>query len=524
MAQPYQRQIFTDTRSSGLTKVVNFGSAPLAGTTLLMAFAIEDGHEVVSITQAGATWARVFERADAASPDTRVELWAAQTIGIGTAQAATVEFSVSAAASVAIIGAEIVNIDLPAVDQIITNNGLGATATTGTTALTTLAVEYAVAAFSSNDNGATHGSPTNGYAIDAQLDGPGGDSTNEEQHLSLLSKVLLAQAAESTGVTISPAPTRWAAGLATLKAFQPGTQTFKGTIPCASGSQTTLDVRKSLSGSASCVGAHQGTLSMTWALSGAAAGISGSVAELLVKTGQPAVLVEIPALYVDDVATDEIGTGNWLVNRDPGPGETNAPADGPIRFDIVNLSASALPPNFAVALDLVIGDDVVIYTHPTGFQNGWTGSVTTIQSPGATAPDGYRFIGYPPDPFDSLESVTVFVAGGISGGYQWTFEIQDLTPPDLIEAVALDQRIVRIQFDEPVRMEGDGAAIDALTPGNYSFEPLNDDVTPAVYLEAVDVTEVSETEVDVLVDIEMTPRVLYEVTVSNVVDVWGNPV
>ena len=44
------------------------------------------------------------------------------------------------------------------------------------------------------------------------------------------------------------------------------------------------------------------------------------------------------------------------------------------------------------------------------------------------------------------------------------------------------------------------------------------------FLEAVEVTEVSETEVDVLVDIEMTPRVLYEVTVNNVVDVWGNPV
>jgi phage tail-like protein len=231
---------------------------------------------------------------------------------------------------------------------------------------------------------------------------------------------------------------------------------------------------------------------------------------------------ELPGVYLDSVRL-ETAVDLILVNRNPEPNEVQVPFNYGINFELYDLGG--VGPDQALLQVEVEGIPVVV----NGVvQAPWTGSISSISSPGAMTPDGLAVAINPADPWASLQVVSVRVQATRTGGgatldETYSFTIEDLTPPDIVSAVPLGLQVVRVTYNEPVRAQGDGASTDALTASNYDFEAQNDSVTPAVAIDAVSVSKFSDTEFDVELGIPMSPAP-YLLTVSNVVDLWGNPV
>ena len=105
----------------------------------------------------------------------------------------------------------------------------------------------------------------------------------------------------------------------------------------------------------------------------------------------------------------------------------------------------------------------------------------------------------------------------------YQFIIQDLTPPSIIAANALDQHHVRIEFDDDMAVEGSGSA---LRPEAYTITTLNEDPVPGVSLEVVGVTEVNGSDArvfDIEFQWEQKPVCLYGIDVDpSVTDSSGN--
>lgn len=239
---------------------------------------------------------------------------------------------------------------------------------------------------------------------------------------------------------------------------------------------------------------------------------------------------ELPVVYLDDFTLDDDGSAPALLNRSPSPDETGYPStdvvgENHISFEIVDPNLNALDLS---SLILTV-DGVVAYSGGSP-QNGWT---VDYFLPGPTTGSLVNNILAasfgPPDDFESLATIPIRVQMTSNGGLDsmdetYSFTVEDLTPPEFASVQAIDQKVVRVTYDEPVRAEGDGAGSDALTPGNYTFEALNDTVTPAVPIAAASVERVSETEFDILLDWEMTPGVEYAISIENVEDLFGNAI
>lgn len=231
--------------------------------------------------------------------------------------------------------------------------------------------------------------------------------------------------------------------------------------------------------------------------------------------------LQLPAVVLDGVVGVAAAADLLAVNRIPGPGETGVPLASSVLVTVL-----AIDPGATVTLaDTVITvGGVTAYDGGTGFQNGFTGAVTVA----AANRVDYEVV--PPAPFASLAVVPVTLdATADAGGplsASWSFTAEDVTTPVVVGAVARALRTVRVSFDEPLRMLGDGATADALTPANYV---LSDGPTRPVWLPfytplAVSVVAVSATAVDVSFDAELSPAVPYRVTVGPAEDLAGNPV
>jgi phage tail-like protein len=228
--------------------------------------------------------------------------------------------------------------------------------------------------------------------------------------------------------------------------------------------------------------------------------------------------LEIPALYVDAVLLDPTPTTPVIINRDPEPDEVQIPIDAAIALDITDLGTAGID----TAATQVFVAGVLAFSGGV-FQPGFTGPRSNVSSP---QPDTLRIIVDALAPFESLQEVPVRVVTQTVGGANqldatWSFTCEDLTAPHVVGAQARELKRVRVSFDENVKQESALAPDDALNPALYAIERAS---APAVEVSVVGVAPVTNASVDLLTDIELTPGALYRVTVSGVVDLFGNAV
>lgn len=236
-------------------------------------------------------------------------------------------------------------------------------------------------------------------------------------------------------------------------------------------------------------------------------------------------ILQIPAVYIDDVVVDDdLTTTPRLTNRDPEDLEANVPIGTNIQLDIVDVGTAGIDLSATeVDVEGALAFDAGVFNSP---YNGPGSSYSLLTSPGAGAPDGLRIVIDPTVDFISLQVVNIQVRTKVVAGapvvFDYSFTAQDLTAPELESAIAINETKVRVKYNEPMRMMDDDDLKDALTPGNYVFTAIHDDVTPAVSVIAASVERIDDQTVDVTLDWEMTPTIEYSVLVENVVDLFDN--
>jgi phage tail-like protein len=243
--------------------------------------------------------------------------------------------------------------------------------------------------------------------------------------------------------------------------------------------------------------------------------------------------IELPAFFLDAIVFDDLNITPGAIflevfNRDPEPDQDDVRVNTLISFDVAGSLAN--PPILAqTTIELRTtpiggspGPYVLAYDGSAGgFQSGYDGplsAVTVIDS------STTRFVIDYTSLFESESTVDVRLNTNSTGlpnplESEWSFIIEDITAPKLLEAMAISQKIVRLLFDEPVKLIDTVSTDSALNPLNYQF--IRTELF-SVDIEAVEVTAFTTTSVDVEVDIEMTPGLVYNVVVSNIEDLRNN--
>lgn len=249
------------------------------------------------------------------------------------------------------------------------------------------------------------------------------------------------------------------------------------------------------------------------------AGLSGDhdiAFELAIVGGTGPYMAELPGCAVDAIVADEVGLPIEVVNRNPEPGETRVPVGGPFVFHVESTSGSADPDQ---ARTTVFVNGVEVYDGST-FAAGWTGS-----SVNATASDGLAFELVPTAPLAPSATHTIAVVGALVGGpdgeleESWVFSTVDTVAPTVVSALALREKEVRVVFSESMTQTSASAALD---PASYaiSLEGGWPAVTPTV----VSVETDGADRVVLTLDMPMTRRATYLVTVTGAADLNGNSV
>ncbi len=240
-------------------------------------------------------------------------------------------------------------------------------------------------------------------------------------------------------------------------------------------------------------------------------GLTGDhdIAVALRAAGSDIAEAELPGVYVDawTLSTEE-STRPTVFNRDPEPGDTQVPDDASINFDIVDLEGVDVA-------KLYVYVDGVLAINNGVLQSPWSGSGSSI------VPLSYGFrVGLVPDATWESQSVhTVRVLAETTDNAhldeQWSFTIEDLTPPILLSAFAPTETTVRLTFDEAL---GDGAT----TAASYTLELVAG--APAVVPEVVSAVTEGPGVILLTLDKPQTALATYSVTVEDVEDAWGNAI
>ncbi len=216
--------------------------------------------------------------------------------------------------------------------------------------------------------------------------------------------------------------------------------------------------------------------------------------------------LELPALVVESVAATVETARPLLINRSPGPDETDVPINSTIALELADSGPAGIDPTATrVWIDGVLAFDGT----PTP---AFAGTRAAIEQ----TPDALRLVLDPVVPFASLATVTVRVVSNLVGGgfpldQAYSFHVEDRTAPKLLAAIAISQTVVRLGFDEPVVVSD--------TAG-FSFAALGAPAVPVAPESAAAI----ESLVDVALSTEMTPDVTYRVVATGVRDRKGNPV
>jgi phage tail-like protein len=266
----------------------------------------------------------------------------------------------------------------------------------------------------------------------------------------------------------------------------------------------------------------------------------------------------LATLAVDAAETLEVSDRFAIIMRDPQPAEAGVPAASQIFMRVVDLNGIPADPssiNIRVLIDQGAGD-VIAYDGAT-FVSPWIGGLSAVV--GSTGADPYCFLDVTLDQTpmafasEAVVNVTVDVVSGSggwghftwghvpwghagntgSGDLAYAFTAADTIAPNLLSAVAVGPRTVRVTFDDA--MAAGVGMVDDLTswvPATLGapegFHTMNVDPLPGVDLTCVAVEVVPDTGGrvwDLSTQWAMTPECPYGLTVrSTVEDDAGNAI
>jgi hypothetical protein len=204
-----------------------------------------------------------------------------------------------------------------------------------------------------------------------------------------------------------------------------------------------------------------------------------------------------------------------VINRDPEPSEIQVPVSTSIAFDLTDVG----PDGIDTAATQVFVAGVLAFSGGV-FQPGFDGPGSNATNP---QPDTLRIVVDPVAAFVSLQQVPVrvvtrTVGGAFSLDTTWSFRCEDLTAPRVVAAQARALDRIRVSFDEPIQQEDPSASDDALNPARYRITRLS---APAVDVAPVAVEAVTDSAVEVLTDLVLTPGASYRIEVDGVADLFG---
>lgn len=220
--------------------------------------------------------------------------------------------------------------------------------------------------------------------------------------------------------------------------------------------------------------------------------------------------LELPALYADNVAAIVAVERPLLVNRDPGPDETGVPLEWFIALEVLDPGPDGI--DRAATRVWVDGEVAFDGAGAPEVQPAFDGPRAAV----IETADTLRVVLDPQAPFASQAVVKVRVEAATNGGAHaldetYFFTAEDRTVPKVVAAQAVAPQVIQIGFDEDVLVTD---------PHGFTFVSLD---LPAVPV-APESAEAEGSVVAVTLDTEMTPDVAYEVAITGVTDVHGNPV
>lgn len=219
---------------------------------------------------------------------------------------------------------------------------------------------------------------------------------------------------------------------------------------------------------------------------------------------------ELPALYADTIAAIVAVSRPLLVNRDPGPDESDVPLESAIALEVIDPGSSGIDR----AATRVWVDGVLAFdgSAPPEIQPGFDGPRSEVVETG----DTLRIVLDPLTPFVSQAIVTVrIISQTVGGGHaldeSYSFIAEDRTAPRVVSAQAVSQKEVQIGFDE---------AVLVTNPAGFDFAALSFPAVPVAPTSA----SANGSVVAISLDTEMTPDVAFRIVVTGVTDIHGNPV
>jgi phage tail-like protein len=213
--------------------------------------------------------------------------------------------------------------------------------------------------------------------------------------------------------------------------------------------------------------------------------------------------LELPALVVESVAATVESERPLLVNRHPGPDETDVPINATIALELVDSGQNGID----ASATRVWVDGVLAFEG--SIMPPFAGPRADVQQTADTLSITLDPVG----PLASLATVSVRVVSDLVGGgfpfdQTYSFQVEDRTAPKLLAAIAVAPTVIRLGFDEPVLVDPTAVQLEALD-------------FPAVPIRAVSATAAG-TLVDVSVVPEMTPEVRYQLVATGTHDAKGN--
>lgn len=228
-----------------------------------------------------------------------------------------------------------------------------------------------------------------------------------------------------------------------------------------------------------------------------------------------AFVLEIPAVYLDNITLNSGQARPLLMNRDPEPNEQSAPIDTNIAVEITDVGPDGID---LVGLRVYV--NTVLAFNAGVFQVGFTGPGSSHSVPQA---DTRRVVVDRLANFVSEEVVTVRVVAQTVGAAftldtSYTFVVEDITAPSAVEIVPQSLRRMRLRFDDDMQQGDPTVASDALNPANYTLIPQT---IPSIDAVVTSVESVAPDTVDLIMSKDLTPGAVYQIAVANVLNIAG---